>query len=58
MGTVDVKIDLRMLGSHPLSLSHSHVTDELADVLHVVNVLGEQVALHLQSVRVRGEPGS
>lgn len=56
--TVDVEVDLRMFSSDPLCLPDSHVTDQLADVLHVVNVLSEQVALHLQSVRVRGEPGS
>ena len=31
--------------------------DEPADVLHIVDVLGNQVALHLQPVRVRCKAG-
>ena len=31
--------------------------DEPADVLHIVDVLGKQVALHLQPVRVRCKAG-
>ena len=58
MRTVDVEIDLRMFGSDPLCLPDGHVTDQLTDVLHVVNVLGEQVALHLEAVGFRGEPSS
>ena len=44
-----------MLGSDSVRLPDGHVADQLAHVLHVVDVLGEQVALHLQSVRVRGK---
>ena len=43
---------LTVLGSHPVRLPDRHVADELAHVLHVVDVLGEQVALHLQPVRI------
>lgn len=46
-----------MFSSHSLSLSHRHVADQLADVLHVVNVLGKEVALNLQPVGVGGEAG-
>ena len=46
---------LTMLGSDSVRLPDGHVADQLAHVLHVVDVLSEQVALHLQSVRVRGK---
>ena len=46
---------LAVLGAHPVCLPDGHVADELAHVLHVVDVLGEQVALHLQPVRVTRE---
>ena len=48
---------LTMLGSDSVRLPDGHVADQLAHVLHVVDVLSEQVALHLQSVGVGGEPG-
>ena len=44
-----------MLGSDSVGLPDGDVADQLAHVLHVVDVLSEQVALHLQSVRVRGK---
>ena len=46
---------LTMLGSDSVGLPDGDVADQLAHVLHVVDVLSEQVALHLQSVRVRGK---
>ena len=55
--SIDVEVHLGMFSSHSLSLSHRHVADQLADVLHVVNVLGKEVALNLQPVGVGGEAG-
>ena len=58
MGPINMKINLGVLGPHTVRLPHGDVADELADVLHVVYVLREQVALHLQSVRVRSKASS
>ena len=55
--SIDVEVHLGMFSSDSLGLSHGYVTDQLADVLHVVNVLGEEVALNLQPVGVGGEAG-
>ena len=45
--------DLTVLGPDSVGLPDGHVADQLAHVLHVVDVLSEQVALNLQTVRVR-----